>query len=266
MSAKKKKRTDVSSLVKRYQRLSVVNEIEANLSNVSRFNVTPDKLFLCPLFNRSNYDLSRYNTLKESLKKDGFLVPLVVVENKQKGYEIINGVKRFLIGKEIGLKEIPIIKVDLSQERKFSYILENIQYENDSPYVKTYAFQKLKTQYNYSEEQIAQAAMISVSQVKNLLRLENLPDFLKQALISFNLTYGEARTLLNLPLDIQKRLFDDIQNGTISVRDLEKAKRNYLGNERKTTVSLKGKTVVIHFESEEDAKKNFIKIQRDYKD
>lgn len=266
MSAKEKKNNDISTLIKRYQRISVVSEIENNLLSVSRLKVNIDNLFLCPLFDKNNYDLSCYENLKDSLKGDGFLVPLVVVEDAAHRYEIINGVKRYLLGKEIGLKEMPIVKADLNQERMFSYILENIQYEDDSPYVKTHAFKVLKETYHYSDVEIADLAGISISQVKNLLRLEKLPEFLKRSLISFDLTYSEARSLLNLPLEVQEKLYNDIQNGLTNVRDLEKAKRHYEGLKRKTTVTLKGKTVVIRFESQEEAQKNFLKISRDYKD
>lgn len=262
----KKRRNDIRALIERYQRFSVVSEIEQNLINANGFKAITSSLVLSPLFSEQNYDLSCYKNLEDSLKKDGFLVPLIVVETKEGKYEIINGVKRFLLGKKLNMKEMPVIKADINENRKYSYILENIQAEGDSPYVKTYAFSVLKNRFGYSEETISSLASISLAQVKNILRLERLPDFLKVGLRSFKLSYAEARCLLNLPIERQKELYEAILAGQVSVRDLEKEKRKFMGNKRKTTIFQKGKTVVITFESEEEAKKNLLKITREFKD
>ena len=102
--------------------------------------------------------------------------------------------------------------------------------------------------------------------MRNLLRLKELPSFVKDGLKNFTLSYSEARSLLNLPIEKQKELFDRIIEKGVSVRDLEKEKRSFSGNKSKTSVKQKKKQIVITFESEEEAKKNLTRIYRLFAD
>lgn len=262
---RRKKRTDLLSLVDKYQGLSVVSEIEHNLLNASKYNYPLSYLIINDLYNENNYDLSTYENLKQSLKKDGFLVPLIIVKVEGK-YEIINGVKRFLLGKSLGFTSMPCVLADIQEERKIEYIIENIIEEQDNPLVKTYAFTKLEEKYNYSDFDIASISKLSLTQVRNLKRLNSLPDFLKEGLKSNKLTYSEARCLLNLPLKKQEELYMQILTNSISVRDLEKEKRIILGTKKKRKVSLKGKKITITFDSEEEASRQFKQIFKEYSD
>lgn len=261
MSTTKTGRTDLGNLVKKYQRFSVVDEIEQNLLGISETKVPIELLFLSDLFSEENYDLDSYGSLEKSLRQDGFFVPLIVVKNQER-YEIINGVKRFLLAKKIGFKELPIVKAELPEERKFAYILENIQEEGDSALVKSYAFQVLNEKYGLKEEKLSSLSSYSISQIRNLLRLKNLPDFLKKSIRSFEITYSEARSLLNLPLDKQKELYQKIKSENLSVRQLEKEKRSYCGSHKKSIVKRKGKTVTITFADEKEAEKNYPRLVR----
>lgn len=265
MSATKQKRTDLNSLVKKYQRYSIVNEIEQNLLGHSQSEVPIESLSLSDLFSEENYDLNYYKSLEESITKDGFFVPLITVK-KGEEYEIINGVKRFLLAKKNGYAKLPVLKAELDDERKFSYILENIQAEGDSALVKSYAFDVLKTKYGYDDYTLSELSSYSISQVKNLLRLKDLPDYIKSSMKDFTLSYSEARSLLNLPKEKQRELYDSILNKGLSVRDLEKEKRSFSGNKRKTSVVQNGRKIVITFENEDEAKKNLYRISRYFSD
>ena len=262
---KRVRRTDFSSLAKKYQGFSVVNEIEKNLLSKDERTCRAESLVLSDLYHEDSYDLERYEVLEKSIRNDGFLMPLIVVK-KDDRYEIINGVKRFLLARKIGLESMPIVLADLPEERKIAYIIENIMSEGDNPLVKTYAFQVLESKYAYPDDKIAELSSLSVNQVRNLKRLDKLPDFLKDGLKDFVLTYSEARSLLNLPLERQKELYEKIRKGEVSVRDLEKEKRTYLGNKRKRKVTLRNKRVTISFESEEEAEKFYPQIVRLFSD
>ena len=265
MSTKKNKRTDLSSLVSKYQRYSVVSEIEHNLLGATGFQTPIDDLNLSDLFLEENYDLSLYSSLEDSIRKEGFFVPLIIVKNGDK-LEIINGVKRYLLAKKIGLKTLTTVKADLSTERKFAYILENIQAEGDSALVKAYAFGVLKDKYGYDEKKLAELSSTSIAQVRNLLRLKQLPLFLKEAMISFKISYGEARSLLNLPLEKQKELYEKIINGSLSVRELEKEKRTYAGTQKKTKVTKSKNKITITFTNEKEAEKYYPRLFKEFSD
>lgn len=261
----KKKRTNLSSLVRKYQGLSIVNEIEHNLLFSDRLRRNISDFVISDLYDENNYSLDSYKTLEDSLKLDGFLVPLIVIENDGK-FEIINGVKRFLIGKKIGYKEMPYVKAELSLERKQAYIIQNIIEEDDHPLIKTYAFKKLTDKYNYDDNMISNISLLSLNQVKNLKRLDLLPDFIKEGIKNNSVSYTEARSLLNLPIDKQKELYERIIHSEISVRELEKEKRNFSGLQKKRKIALKGKKIIITFSSEVEAKRYLSNIKKEYSD
>ncbi|MFA6862238.1 MAG: ParB/RepB/Spo0J family partition protein, partial [Bacilli bacterium] len=257
----------LKALVEKYQRNSIVTEIEKNLTSSKVVSFPLDSLYLSDLYCEINYDLNSYTSLEESIKKDGFLMPLIIVKgDKEKTYEIINGAKRFLLAKKANLSPLPGVLVDLTKERKNTYIIENIAAEGDSPLVKTYCFKVLKEKYGYSDQAISEEANISLNQERNLLRLDALPDFLKQGLKDFSLSYGEARALLNLPLEKQQEFYKDITESKMSVRDLERLKRNYNGQNRKTTVRLKGNKIIITFATKEEASKIYPRIDKSLSD
>ncbi len=263
---KRTRRTDLSALVEKYQGLSVVSEIERNLLSANRNEYSVDQLELNELYSTKNYHLEKYQALEESLKTDGFLVPLILVRKEDGRYEIINGAKRFLLAKKLGFRKVPCVNAVLSTNRKIEYIIQNIVQEGDNPLVKTYAFITLSEKYHYSDEDISRMSSLSITQVRNLKRLNSLPQFLKDGILDFVLSYSEARCLLNMPVEKQKRLYDEIRKGTISVRDLEKEKRNHLGNSRNRKVTLHKKSVTITFRDEEEAKKYFPQIQKEFSD
>jgi hypothetical protein len=132
--------------------------------------------------------------------------------------------------------------------------------------VKTEAFLTLEKKYNYSDIEIAKISSLSLNQVRNLKRLSSLPEFLKEGVRDFTLSYSEARALLNLPENKQKELYEQIRNGMLSVRDLEKIKRLHIGNSRKRKVTLKNKRVTISFATAEEAKKFYPMIVKEFSD
>lgn len=263
---KKTRRTDLSALVEKYQGLNVVSEIEHNLLSANKNEYLVEDLSISEFYSEKNYHLDKYQTLEKSIQSDGFLVPLIILKTESGSLEIINGVKRFLLAKKMGFKKVPCVKADLPLNRKIEYIIQNIIQEGDNPLVKTYAFTLLEKKYHYTDEEISKISSLSVTQVRNLKRLDYLPSFLKEGLLDFTLSYSEARCLLNLPENKQKELYGEIKKGNLSVRDLEKEKRNHLGNQRKRKVTLKHKSVTIEFASESEAKKYFPQIVKEFSD
>ena len=262
---KRTRRTNLSSLIDKYQNLSVVSQIEQNLLSGTRNYISKNELILNDLYLEENYDLSHYFQLEESLKKDGFLVPLIVVK-QGKQYAVINGVKRFLIAKKIGIEKMPCVLGEIQQDRLHSYVIEHIMDENEHVLIKAYAFDVLNKKYHYSDDKIAELAHISLTQVRNIKRLTKLPSFLKEALLSFKISYSEARSLLNLPIEKQKELYHEILSGNLSVRDLEKEKRTFIGTQHKRKIRLQKKKVIIQFKDEEEAKKYYPQIVKEFSD
>jgi len=263
---KGKKRKSLTSLVEKYREVSVVQEIENNLEKQSRALYPVSSLALDDLYDEENYDLDSYPTLRTSLEKDGFLLPLILTPDPEKEgrYLILNGAKRFLLGKNrLGLSSLPAVCATLSAERKQLYVLENILQEGGCPLAKTHAFLVLIQRYGYSEEEISKACSLSLSSVRNFLRLENLPPFLKDGLRKGLLSYGQARALLGLLPEQQEELYREIQENRLSVREVEQRKRILQGKEAPLLLSVKGKRLTITFPGEREAKKAEKKLRED---
>lgn len=258
----KAKKTGIESLAGKYARYSIVGEIERNILSIAPTKVEKDDLLLSDVYCEENYDLELYTSLRESIEKEGFSVPLIVIKNQDGKFEIINGVKRFLIGKKLGLEVFPVAVAELSDERKFAYLLENIQNEKDSPYVRVYALNILNTKYGLSIEDLATLSSCSISQIRNLLRLCNLPPYAKKALVEEQISYGEARLLLNLSSANQRKLFDMMIDTDLSVRELEKKKKRMNGY-RNGNVEIKkdGDTITIRFEDKKQLDRLYPRIK-----
>jgi len=263
---KTKRRTSLGELIEKYSNYSVVEEIEKNLSSFPRSDIPMEKLLLHPLFDEKNYALDLYSSLKESLKNDGFLSPLILVPASSSQYYVINGVKRYLLGKSLGYTSFPGVEADLTKERVRLYILENIVAENDCPLVKTTCFSRLLKEKVFTAEDIAAITSLSLSQVRNLIRLDNLPEFLKEGLRERKLTYGEARALLSLDEKDQKEIYQRILSSPLSVREIESYKRKVMGRTKKTKVTLHKRSVTITFEDEEKARRAYPSILKSFSD
>ena len=265
MSTAKKKNSnqDLGSLITRYKNNSVVNEIEKNLSKIKKSDYEISSLYLSDFYDQSCYHLDSFPALEESIKRDGFLLPLIISKGTEDGkFEIINGAKRFLFAEKLHLNFVPCVLTEIDSERKIAYIIENIVEEGGCPLIKTHCFLQLK-KLGYSPETISRISGLSLSQVKNLMRLDLLSDELKKALIDGKIQYGEARAMLNLPSSTQHELMEEILEDGLSVREIESRKRAFLGKQKKRTVSLKGRTVLVKFENEDEARNYYLKFKKE---
>ena len=259
--SQKKVNNRLSDLTKKYQSFNVVSEIENNLSNLSskRINLTDIKIY--PLLDTSLYEISLYKTLRESITTEGILTPIIIYNDNSNKY-LISGMKRYLIAKSKNMKDIPCFEINISTDKINQYILSDIIRNNDNVLIKTYCFKNLISKYNYTQESISSITSLSLSNVKNILRLDNLPSYIKKDITLNKISYGKARALLNLSPSDQKELYTEILNPKLSVRDIEILKRKYIGSRRQVVVTKNNKSIRITFLSEEDATKNLEKVKK----
>lgn len=164
-------------------------------------------------------------TLKElaqSICDQGVLQP-ILLENFQQGYRIVAGERRFRASKLAGLGEIPaLVRTFTDEERLVVSLLENIQRENISPLEEAQAYKELMDVAQLNQQELSDRLGKSRSAVANTLRLLNLPEELKEAVSQGQLSAGHARTLLAVQdEEEQKKIFDEVQDKKMSVRELE---------------------------------------------
>ena len=145
---------------------------------------------------RKNFDEDALLELADSIKQFGVIQPIVVQDRKEY-YEIIAGERRWRAAKMAGLKEIPvIIKNYTEQEIVEISLIENIQREDLNPIEEAQAYKKLLTEFNLKQDEVAERVSKSRTAVTNSMRLLKLCDEVQQMVINEMLSTGHARALL----------------------------------------------------------------------
>lgn len=172
---------------------------------------------------RHKFDEEALNELADSIKQYGIISPIIVQDRKDH-YEIIAGERRWRAAKIAGLKEIPvIIKNFTEQEIVEISLIENIQRENLNPIEEALAYKRLLTEFNLKQEEVAQRVSKSRTAVTNSMRLLKLADEVQQMIIDESLTTGHARALITIEDESQQiEIAKKVINEKLSVRDIEK--------------------------------------------
>lgn len=172
---------------------------------------------------RKKFDEEPLQELSDSIKQYGIIQPLVVKKNADY-YEIIAGERRWRAAKMAGLKEVPvIIKEYTDQEIVEISLIENIQRENLNPIEEAIAYKRLLDEFHLKQEEVAKRVAKSRTTVTNSLRLLKLDEKVQQMVIEEKLTSGHVRALLaiedkNAQYNIAKKVYDE----KLNVRDTEK--------------------------------------------
>ena len=172
---------------------------------------------------RKKFDEEALQELSDSIKQYGIIQPLVVKKNADY-YEIIAGERRWRAAKMAGLKEVPvIIKEYTDQEIVVISLIENIQRENLNPIEEAIAYKRLLDEFHLKQEEVAKRVAKSRTTVTNSLRLLKLDEKVQQMVIEEKLTSGHVRALLaiedkNAQYNIAKKVYDE----KLNVRDTEK--------------------------------------------
>ena len=172
---------------------------------------------------RKNFDEDALLELSESIKQFGVLQPLLVVDRKDY-YEIIAGERRWRAAKMAGLKKVPVIIKDLTEQEIVEIsLIENIQRENLNPIEEAIAYKRLLNEFNLKQDEVAERVSKSRTAVTNSMRLLKLCDKVQQMVIDDMISTGHARALLGIT-DEEKQytLAQKIFEEKISVRDTEK--------------------------------------------
>ena len=172
---------------------------------------------------RKKFDEDSIIELSESIKQHGVITPLLVLQ-KDNYYEIIAGERRWRAAKLAGLKEVPVIIKDLTDQEVVEIsLIENIQRENLNPIEEAMAYKKLLNEYNLKQDEIAERVGKSRTAVTNAIRLLKLSDEVQQMIIDEMISTGHARALLTIEnKEFQYQLAQKIFDEKLSVREVEK--------------------------------------------
>lgn len=193
---------------------------------------------------RKNFDEDALQELSDSIKQFGLLQPILVQDRKDY-YEIIAGERRWRAAKLAGLKEIPVMIRDYTdQEIMEISLIENIQREDLNPIEEAQAYKRLLTEFNLKQDEVAERVSKSRAAVTNSIRLLKLSDEVQQMVIDDMISTGHARTLLAVEdkdeqYNLAQRIFDE----KLSVRDVEKLVKNLHKPEKAAPKKTENKTM-----------------------
>lgn len=203
---------------------------------------------------RKNFEEDALLELADSIKQFGVLQPLLV--RKQKDYyEIIAGERRWRAAKMAGMKEVPVIVKEFTEQEIVEIgLIENIQRENLNPIEEAMAYKRLMEEFGLKQDEIAERVSKSRTAVTNSMRLLKLDERVQQMIIEDMISTGHARALLAIEdRDQQYELANMIFDEKLSVRDVEKLVKS-LKNPKKVKEKKVVKNSFIYTDLEEKLK------------
>ena len=172
---------------------------------------------------RKNFDEDSLQELADSIKQFGLLQP-ILVQDKKTYYEIIAGERRWRAAKLAGLKEVPVIIRNLTDQEVVEIsLIENIQREDLNPIEEAQAYKRLLEEFHLKQDEVAERVSKSRTAVTNSMRLLKLDEKVQQMIVDDMISTGHARALLAIDdheqqYELAVRVFDE----KLSVRETEK--------------------------------------------
>jgi ParB family transcriptional regulator, chromosome partitioning protein len=174
--------------------------------------------------------------LSESIKKHGLLQPIIVVE-KDDGYMLLAGERRFRATKEAGLETIRAIVADYESENlRELALIENIQREDLNPIELATAYKELIEEYNITQEGLSEIIKKSRTQITNTLRLLSLTQKTQEFLVEGKLSQGHAKVIVGLNPKDEQTIVNTILGQKLSVRETEQIIKKLKNSENITDI------------------------------
>lgn len=176
---------------------------------------------------RKNFNEDALQELADSIKQFGLLQPILVQDRKDY-YEIIAGERRWRAAKMAGLKEVPVIIRNYTEQEIVEIsLIENIQREDLNPIEEAQAYKRLLTEFHLKQDEVAERVSKSRAAVTNSIRLLKLNEEVQRMVVDEMISTGHARALLAVEnpeeqYNLAQRIFDE----KLSVRDVEKLVKN----------------------------------------
>jgi len=187
-----------------------------------------DTNLICPNPNqpRKVFEQDKLEELSESIKKYGVIQPIIVRKDGDI-YTIIAGERRWRACKNSDIKSIPCIVRDIENKNASEIaLIENIQREDLNPIDEAHAYEYIMSRYGITQEEVSNIVGKSRVYVTNIMRLTNLDDYVKNKIVTNEISAGHGRAIISLVLEKQIAMTDRIIKENLSVRDVEKLVRD----------------------------------------
>jgi len=185
-----------------------------------------DKISANPHQPRSHFDADKLQQLADSIREKGVIQPLLVSRSNDNRYVLIAGERRLRAAKLAGRDEVPVVVMDRGsdQESLELALIENIQRHDLNPIEEAMAYSRLMEEFHLTQEEVAKKVGRQRSTITNVLRLLQLPEFVRQDVVQGAVSEGHARVLLRIKDQPEqlREVRDRIVNQGLSVRAAER--------------------------------------------
>ena len=189
---------------------------------------------------RRFFDQDALEALASSIKSQGIIQPIVVREVAGDQFEILAGERRWRASQLAGLKVVPVIFKEMSDQEALAVaLIENIQRENLNPVETAIALKRLIEEFSLTHQEAGEVIGKSRSSISNTLRLLELDDAVQQLLAEQRLDMGHARALLALPKKQQAEVAKKVVDGNLTVRETEHLVKMLLSESGKAKIAKK---------------------------
>lgn len=191
---------------------------------------------------RTVWDEEQLSELCESIKANGVIQP-IIVRPFQGGYQLIAGERRFRAAELASLKSIPALVREVNDEQLFEWsLVENIHRRDLNAIERAKAYRRYLRAFSLTQSEAAERLGEDRSVIANYIRILELPSEIRDMLVGERLSMGHARAILGLPTDeLRRKLANRALAGRLSVREVERLVRNYLGRDGKPEKAPQGK-------------------------
>ena len=175
-----------------------------------------------PFQPRRTFAAEALEELATSIQQHGVLQPIVVRRLPQGGFELIAGERRWRAAQQAGLQTIPVVQRDVSDREASAFaLIENIQRENLNVVEEALGLSRLRSEFDLTQQELADVVGKSRAAIANSLRLLNLGSIARDLLMEGRLDMGHARALLGLAGTEQDLIAQDVAAKKLSVRQTE---------------------------------------------
>lgn len=180
---------------------------------------------------RKQFNEDALQELADSITQHGVIEPLVVTK-KDNYYLLVSGERRWRAAMKAGLKEVPVVVKDYTDQQILEIgLIENIQREDLNPIEEAQAYKKLIEEFHLKQDDVAERVSKSRSAITNILRLLKLSNQVQEMVIDEKLSNGHARALLPIEdIDLQYETACRVFDERLSVRETEKLVKKIINN------------------------------------
>lgn len=242
------KKTEITKEITKEIIKEVPTEMKVKIKDIEINKEQPRKLF--------NEDALQ--ELADSIKQHGVIEPLVVTK-RGKYYLLVSGERRWRAAMKAGLKEVPVVIKDYTDQQILEIgLIENIQREDLNPIEEAQAYKKLIEEFHLKQDDVAERVSKSRSAITNILRLLKLSEPVQEMVIDEKISNGHARALLPIEdTELQYETACIVFDERLSVRETEKLVKKVLSqnnNAKKETTVTKEELSFLYNDIEEKLK------------